>query len=117
MSDQDTKRYLVIFHLRDSSAARLLRLIPRLQEGLGRLSKSPIEQAFRSVTADLFAYGITSTMAPAQLVAAIESPGRQWHSETEPYLLGDDHLMVMEIGRDFSAGPGFTRFGTWLQRH
>lgn len=110
-------QFLVIFNLKNAKPPRLITMIPQLESLLKGLSKQPIEIAFRSATADIYGYGLVSEMNASQLKAAIESPGRSRFSDKEPVLEGDDRLMILELGKDFHAGEGFTRFGTWLQRH
>lgn len=115
-------RYLVILHLNDSSVDRLRTLIPSLQKVLERISIAPTEQLFRSVTADVFGYLITSRLEPGQISAAIESPNRKHRDLNEPgaidpFMTNSDGIAVIEIGDKFTAGYGFTRAGTWLQHH
>jgi len=85
------------------------------------MSTEPIEQAFRSVTADMFGYFIRTKLVARQIAAAIESPGKQaWiydKTTVPPFLNNQDAILVVEIGEDFLAGRGFTRAGTWLQHH
>ena len=113
----DPVRYLVLVKLHDSSPAKLVKLVPRLQEQLSRLSKATPEQVFRSATADVFGYFISSTLKARQIVAAIESPGSSYLSDVEPILDGKDGLFVLELADDFTATTGFTRSGTWLQHN
>ena len=80
----ERRTFLVIFQLNNASHQRLATMIPRLTALLGRLSKEPIEQAFRSATADLFGYSIISNLNAAQIKAAIESPGGGLTSDVEP---------------------------------
>ena len=125
MTDKgETRRYLVILSLKTTEPARLQALVPSLKEVLSSVSREPIEQVFRSVTADVFGFFIRSRLAAGQIVAAIESPGKAWWQkdngripDVEPFLQTGDALMVVEIGEDFVAGFGFTRAGNWLQHH
>ncbi len=118
---EETRRYLVIVELSDTAIERLQILVPRLQNILARLSTEPPQQAFRSVSADMFGYFIRSTLVAGQISARIESPGKQGPRHgppiEQPVLLGKDSLFIIEIGEDFSAGRGFTRAGAWLQHH
>ncbi len=118
---EEARRYLVIISLSDTAPQRLRSLAPHLQDILARLSTEAIEIAFRSVTADMFGFFVRSTLAADQIIARLESPGREGFYEDdsveEPGLTGADSLFVIEIGEDFKAGRGFTRAGTWLQRH
>lgn len=125
MADKSgTRRYLVILSLKSTEPARLQTLVPTLKEVLSNVSTEPIEQVFRSVTADVFGFFIRSRLVAGQIVAAIESPGEdQWLRDHDripniaPFLQSGDGLMVVEIGEDFKATVGFTRAQTWLQRH
>ena len=125
MADKSgTRRYLVILSLKSTEPARLQTLVPTLKEVLSNVSTEPIEQVFRSVKADVFGFFIRSRLVAGQIVAAIESPGKdQWLRDHDripdiaPFLQSGDGLMVVEIGEDFKATVGFTRAQTWLQRH
>ena len=125
MADEnETKRYLVILNLKSTEPARLQTLVPSLKAVLSNVSTEPIEQVFRSVTADVFGFFIRSRLVPRQIVAAIQSPGKAlWQKDNDripdigPFLQSGDGLMVVEIGEDFQAEAGFTRAGTWLQHH
>jgi hypothetical protein len=55
-TEREGTRYLVILTLAGSSRNRLITLVPNLQNVLKGLSAEPIEQAFRSTTADTFGY-------------------------------------------------------------
>jgi len=116
---EEPRRFLVVIQLKDTKPARLQWLVPSLQDVLTRISIAPYELAFRAITADLFGYVITSKRSAPQIAATIESPGsRSIFAEfIEPFLAGDDHVLVVELGHEFSAGAGFTRLGTGLQRH
>lgn len=110
------RRFLVIVRVANPSPANLAVLVPELQAALGRMSSAPIEQAFRSVGADIFGYFMLSKLNAHQILARIESPGTLFKHGT-PILPGGDAVFVLEVGADFSSGEGFTRAGTWLQRH
>ncbi len=115
----EARYFAAILELGDARPDRLVTLVPLLKAQLDKLStEAPVEQIFRSVSADVFAYAIKSKLNSGQIKAAIESPGDRIHPEksVEPFLFSRDHLLVMEIGVDTTAGEGFTRFGTWLQR-
>lgn len=113
----EKKKFLVILRLADASASRLVELVPALQRCLDKLSSGDMEQVFRSTTADVFGYFIQTKLNSGQILAAIESPGRSYSSEEEPFLSGADSVFVMDIGPDFQATRGFSRPMTWLQRH
>ncbi len=85
---------------------------------LERISKTPPELAFRSVNRDLFGFCITTEKRAAEVRSIIEAPNRTYYEiDTFPPLNGEDTIIIVEIGEQFSAGKGFTRLGTWLQRH
>lgn len=121
--DSETRRYLVLLQLGNASPDRLKTVVPGLKSVLERLSTEPIEQAFRSATADIFGYFIRSKRNATQISATIESPAKDpWFmKEGEPmigpFLDSGDAILVIEGGSDFCAGRGFTRVGTWLQHH
>lgn len=125
MADKSgTRRYLVIINLKSAEPARLQTIVPPLKIVLSSVSTEPIEQVFRSVTADVFGFFIRSRLVAGQIVAAIESPGKKsWQRDDDripdiaPFLQSGDGLMVVEMGEDFKATVGFTRAQTWLQRH
>ena len=118
---EETRRYLVILSLSDTTPQRLETAVPHLRDILARLSTTAPETAFRSKKADMVGFFIRSTKVAAQISARLESPGKEsFYADTpieEPPLSGADSLFVVEIGEDFKAGRGFTRAGTWLQRH
>lgn len=116
------RRYLIVLNLGEASPQRLIGLVPAYLAALGRLSLVPTEQAFHSATRELCGYFITSRLAPKQIIAALESPARGsiqggMDMASTPFLNSKDALMVLELGEAFLAGVGFTRAGTWLQRH
>jgi hypothetical protein len=111
-------RYLVVIHLKDASPTRLRKVVPELLRVLGRLSDGhAAEQVFRAATGDLFGYIISSKLNAAQIHARIESPGDRHRAKAEDVVLEGGDAFVLEVGKDFAAGHGFTRVGTWLQRH
>lgn len=112
----DTRRYLVLVQMGESSPQRLQMVVPRLQETLQRISTAGTEQLFRSITADYFGYLIRSKMNAHQIAAAIESPSPTIGRIVEPILDGKDRLSVHELGQDH-ASRWTTRALTWLQRH
>jgi hypothetical protein len=116
---KEGKQFLVVLQLGKADVQRLQSLVPKLKKHLESLSNEPIEQVFRSVSADIFGYAIRSKLAAGQIAASIETPERDSSRELTkpPFLDSRDHVLVLELGEDFQAGPGFTRFGTWLQRH
>ena len=124
MVDNNTKRFLIVVSLGSTEPSRLVDLVPSLQKVLQSLSTETPEQAFRSATADIFGYFIRSRLTARQITSAIESPGRvsvqleeAYAQDIHPFLDNKDGVLAIEIGKDFSAGVGFTRVGTWLQHH
>jgi hypothetical protein len=117
--DNTVPRYLVVIQLKNASPARLRNVIPELLKVLTKMSGGhPAEQVFRSATGDLFGYLVSSKLNAAQIHAGIESPGDRYMAKAEDVILeGGDATLVVEVGKDFTAGHGFTRVGTWLQRH
>ncbi len=117
----ELSRYLVVVQLIDTRPSRLSELVPRLQDQLTQLSKTPIEKVFRSATADLFGYFIKTNMKAVQISAALQSPGPAYGGTLDrrslPFLNGDDTLFILEVGNDFIAGQDFARPMTWLQRN
>jgi hypothetical protein len=110
-TEREGARYLVIFSLGDASHARLTTLVPNLTSVLKGLSEAPIEQAFRSATADTFGYFIRSKLPARQLVSQIQSPDR-----IEPFLTNSDSMLIVQIGDDFSGfGRSKVPSGVWLE--
>ncbi len=117
---EESRRYLVIVSLSNTTPLRLQNLVPQLQDLLRGLSTEPIEQVFRSVNADVFGYLLRSKLVAGQVRAAIETPQRDSSTTApivEPVLEGGDNVLVVEVGKDFSGSQGFSRQQTWLQRH
>lgn len=119
----DTRRYLVVLRLGDTAAERLTILVPSLKAVLESLAVGPIEQAFRSVSADVFGYFVRSKLNSAQIHAAIQSPGPEsWERHSRkpdigPFLDNKDALLIVELGEDWLVGIGFTKVGPWLRHH
>lgn len=114
------KQFLIVIQLGNTEVSRLQSLVPRLQEHLARISTEPVEQAFRSVTADLFGYVIRSRMVAGQIAASIETPQKDdslFAPTVSPLLDGRDNLFVVELGEDTETRRGFNRLGAWLQHH
>lgn len=118
MADSDSRRYLLIFQLADSTPQRLQIAIPRIQGAIKRLSAAGTEQLFRSAAGDVFGYLIRARadMNASQIGAALESPGPTFGTTIEPILDGRDRVTVIEIGADY-AGRGIGRAASWLQHH
>jgi hypothetical protein len=121
MADAQGTRYLVVFELNPASPHRLGRDLPNLRAALEKLSTTPIEIAFRSTGGETFAFGIRAKMHPGAVQKALESPaGDYWKARdlhVEPFLTNADGVLVLEVGDQFGAGNGFSRFATWIQRH
>jgi hypothetical protein len=112
----ETRRYIIILELGDYSVSRLQEFVPALLDAINELSSAPIEQVFRSLSADVMAYAVRTKLHAHQIRIELEAPARSvFKRHREPFLLNSDSLMIMEIGEDHSDGKGFTRFGTWLQ--
>lgn len=114
-------KFLVIVSVNPATVERLKGIVPGLKSELERLSDAGIEEAFRSVTADIFGYVIRSKLKAGQIRAAIESPGptsaQARHEGTlmrMPFLSGKDNVIVLELGDDVSAAQGLKRIETWL---
>lgn len=115
-------QYLAIFRLADHSHERLGKVVPRIQDALERMSNGSVEIALRSVNGDIFGYFLRFRLNSKQIKVNIESPAKStarysFNQNDIPMLSGNDSVMVLSLGEDFVAGKGFTRAGTWLQRH
>ena len=110
------KKYQITIQVKDASPQNLAMVAPLVGKTLSGLSRSAPELCFRSKLGDLFGYVITSEKNAGQIRAAIEAPGPRFKIGDGPILSGDDKLMVVELGNDFSCGVGYTRFGVWFQR-
>jgi len=121
MPQNEGKQFLVILSILPANPTRLSTLVPALKSVLEQISIEPIEQLFRSATADCFGFLIRSRMNPAQIIAIIQSPQKHpWQKNfqpVEPFFAGQDHIAVIEIGSDNDATQGFSRALTWIRRH
>ena len=119
----ETNRFLVILRMGSATQERLGEVVRPFQEMLQWMSTEPIEQTFRSVTADIFGYVLRSRLPVGVIRANLESPGKKsWQHGPEPpvqypFLNNEDDLLILEIGEEFSASQGFSRVGIWLQLH
>lgn len=67
--------------------------------------------AFKSPEAEIVAFLLRSKLVPQQIVARLESPGKEGSS------LGNAaHVLVLEVGDSF-AERGFGRLNGWLKHH
>lgn len=118
----DARRYLVMLSASPATPERMRSIVSNLLVMLTKLSIDEPLLAFRSMGADYFGYFIKAKKFNShQIRSLIESPGR-WRarpdeSQVMPFLSGDDQLMVLEIGQDFSTSQGFARQSAWLQHH
>ena len=109
-------RYLVVFHLDSPSSDHLLKVGAGVTKVLGNASVTPIENAFRSEKRDVFAYLIKSSLRAGEIHNRIVSPGGSWSATTPAILLGNDSVLVFELGSDCAISRAFSRVSTWLQR-
>jgi hypothetical protein len=121
-AENEAKRFLVIFSIAKATPARLGEIMPRLKPALDQLSADPVELAFRSTSGESFGYVLRTRRAARQISMELESPGGNAYSSElrakhMPFLTGSDGILVIELGPDFHTTSGFTRVGTWLQRH
>lgn len=110
MADE-LRRYLAVFSLGDACRDRLAAIMPSIQRILTAAADGKIELAFRSARGDEFGFYLRSRLHPQQIMARLQSPARE-----APFLDNNDSLLVLEIGKDFSAF-GRSRAWTWLQRN
>ena len=116
------EQFLVIFRLGVASPARVSEFVPQAQAALQKISTEPIQLIVRSVTADVFVYGIRSRMVPGQIKAHIESPGhsrqiRDLETFIPPFLAEKDAVLVVQLESNYDASGGFYRELAWLQHH
>lgn len=120
MAEKQGKRYLVVFEINPATSERLADFVPKAKFVLSNLSPSGIEQALRSVQADIFGWVIRSKRNVHQVLKLLESPTDVPYPLKplgEPFLTNQDHILVLEIGEEFTSTRGFSRLTTWLQRH
>ncbi len=106
--------YLVVLKLGTYDIERLRETVPSLEAQLSKISTKKPQLALRSTNADLCAYLIRTAKQSKQIRAEIESPGN-WMKGGKPFLSGDDEMIIISLGDDFTASHGFTQVQTWLQ--
>lgn len=121
MNAMADSRFLIIFSIVPATRERLAEIMPRIKEVLGQLSDAN-ELVFRSPAGDSFGYVLRSGGAARDIVSTFQGPGRQRVTtdlgrSDMPFLTNADGILVVQIATDFYATQGFTRVGTWLQRH
>ncbi len=122
---RETRRFLVIFHLHNTSVERVKQFAPAAKSTLDQLSDSPAELLARGISHDVFAFLIRSSLAARQIVAALESPGSgtdavfgsQRGTWVNPFMEGGDKVIALEIGDECYANRGFNRQLGWIQHH
>lgn len=122
MADKVGNQFLVLLKISPCDYERLQVFTPALRELLARISTEPIELFFRSENYDVFGFFIRSKLRAGQILAAVESPQREsWEKgggkDFPPFLTGEDHVAVIQVGPDHSSRVGFSRALTWMQRH
>src|SRR5690606_25447387 len=103
-----------------ATSERLADFVPKAKLVLSNLSSSVIEQAFRSMQADIFGWVIKSKRNVHQILKLLENPTDVPYPAKplgEPFLTNQDHILILEIGETFTSTRGFSRLTTWLQRH
>jgi|HubBroStandDraft_1064217.scaffolds.fasta_scaffold304047_2 hypothetical protein len=114
---EQIKRLLVIVQLKAPTMERIQKVVPLLQEALRKISREPVETAFRSAGSDTFGFFIKTNLRPRGILDRIQAPGHSIIPDQRPFLDGGDSVFALELGSDWSATEGFSRAYTWLQRH
>lgn len=121
------KRYLV--HIRIGSGKPPLHRIKQAAAGVKEVLESltvgtgNCKLAYTTQDGSSFGYFIKTNRHAGAIRAQLECPGNPDNHLLEnpkphipPPLLGEDSILVIEIGEDFS-GNGFSKAWTWLQHH
>ena len=101
-------RYCAIVQLsKGSDMARVAESVPWIVSLIDRWSKKEMEQLCRSNDGQLFGFVFKTTKPVEMLRSEFETCGGTNNQ---------DSIIIFEVGTDL-ASVGFTRAGTWLQRH
>ena len=105
---REPKRYCVVVQLdKGAGIGRIRGVVPALVDLVKQWSKDEMEQLSRSNDGQLFSYLFKSAKPLAMMRAEFENSSAT---------INADSVIIFEINEDF-ANVGFTRIGTWLQRH
>lgn len=109
MSEENSRRYCVIFQLKKSSPiTRVAQAVPSLVALVDRWSKGNKEQVCRSNDGQLFGYFFKTSKPAAMMRSEFDSS-----IATD----NDDTMLIFEIGDKFAGDSGFSRAWTWLQHN
>ena len=110
MSETDAPvRYCAVVQLdRSSTLQRISAIAPAIVKMIERWSKGEMEQLSRSNDGQTFGYLFRSTK-PLGMMQAEFAATAATHNK--------DAIIIFAAGKDVVASEGFTRAGTWLQRH
>lgn len=121
------RRYLV--HVRIGKGTPALNRIKIAAEGVQRvlesltIGKGNCQLAYTSHDGASFGFLIKTTRYASAIRAQLESPGTTFDKpfaeptpRIPPPLLGEDSILVVEVGEDFNC-YGFTRATAWLEHH
>lgn len=109
MSEENARRYCVIFQLKKSSPiTRVALTVPALVQLVDRWSKGNKEPVCRSNDGQLFGYFFKSSKPEAMMRSEFDAS-----IATD----NDDAIIIFEVGEKFTGLGGFSRAWTWLQHN
>lgn len=123
MADE-IRRYLILIYLVEADVTRLQHLVPRLQDGLQRMSvdKDDLLPAFHTPGRETLVYLLRTKLVAPQIRSRLTEPSDRWMSEQmdtqdkSAILAHNDEILVIEIGTDFDV-PNRGSVDAWLRHH
>ena len=117
-------RYLILIYLVGADSIRLQYLVPRLQDGLQRMSVDRDDHllAFHTPGRETLAYLLRTKLVASQIRTRLTAPEDSWLNvktytrDKTAILAHNDEILVIEIGTDFAVS---NRGGVdaWLRHH
>ena len=118
------RRYLV--HIRIGATKPVTARLEKAAAGVKQILESLVvgagnfQLAYISHDAASFGFFLKTTAHASTIKSQLESPGataKNPEFRMNPPLAGEDSILVVEVGDDFSSNEGFGKARTWLQHH
>lgn len=118
MADGGTelRKYLVVLLLDVPTMDRLTKIGSAVLRILRSASVADPEVAFTAKDRSTVAYLIKTQLSSREIHSRIKSPGGTFNSTTPAILLGNESVLVFELGAGFCIDNNLARVSTWLQR-
>ncbi len=115
----EKKKYLVHVELAEATLDRVKEAGAAVAEGLREISQGDVYPAYRSMGCDLFGFFVATSLAPAQIRAALNTPtfrarDPSTHYKASAFRAGD-RVLIVDVGRD-ALSINKDDAARWLQR-